>query len=288
MNAGYRYVVEIDFENFFDRVNHDRLMSKLSTRIRDKRVLRLIRSYLNAGIMENGLVIVPTEGTPQGGPLSPFLSNVVLDELDKELESRGHKFVRYADDSNVYVKSKRSGERVMRSISKFITKRLKLKVNESKSAVDIPQNRKFLGFTLTGGKNPNRQKIASESIKRFKAQVRRLTRRNWSIRHEERISLLSSYLTGWRGYFGYCETRSVLRDLDSWIRRRLRCIQWKQWKVYKRRKRELIKLGVSKDLAQSTAWSAKGPWMISHTPGVRIALNNKYFDTMGLPRLYLR
>ncbi len=209
----------------------------------------------------------------------------MLDELDRELEKRGHWFVRYGDDCNIYVGSQRAGERVMRSVSCFITRRLKLKVNQSKSAVDEPQNRKFLGFTFTGGKQPNRRKIAPESLQRFRAQVRRLTRRNRSISLEERVRRLAIYVRGWRGYFGYCETPSVLRDLDSWIRRRLRCVQWKQWKVYQRRKRELIKLGVNEDLAFITAWSAKGPWKLSHTPGVRIALTNGYFDLLGLPRL---
>ena len=285
LQAGYSWVVDFDLEKFFDRVNHDRLMSRLAVQIADRRVLKLIRAYLNAGIMEDGLVSIPTQGTPQGGPLSPFLSNVVLDELDRELEKRGHRFVRYGDDCNIYVRSQRAGERVMRSVSCFITGRLKLQVNQSKSAVDRPQNRKFLGFSFTGGKQPNRRKIAPESLQRFRAQVRRFTRRKRSISLEERVRQLAIYLRGWRGYFGYCETPSVLRDLDSWIRRRLRCVQWKQWKVYQRRKRELIKLGVNEDLAFITAWSAKGPWRLSHTPGVRIALTNGYFDLLGLPRL---
>lgn len=267
------------------RVNHDRLMSRLAGRIADQRVLKLIRAYLQAGILDHGLVYVPTEGTAQGGPLSPFLSNVVLDELDLELEQRGHRFVRYADDCNVYVKSQRAGERVMASLRRFIAGRLKLKVNETKSAVDLPQRRKFLGFTFTAGRFPRRRKIAPESIQRFRAKVRRLTRRNWSISLEDRVGRLARYLTGWRAYFGFCETPSVGRDLDSWIRHRLRCVQWKQWKVYRRRKAELIRLGVHPDLAHTTAWSAKGPWRISHTPGVRRALPNDYFDALGLPRL---
>lgn len=282
IQEGYCYVVDIDLEKFFDRVCHDRLMSRLATEVEDKRVLKLIRSYLQAGIMENGLVQVPTEGTPQGGPLSPLLSNIVLDELDKELESRGHRFVRYADDANIYVKSQRAGERVMESVSRFIAKRLKLKVNAAKSAVDEPRKRSFLGFTFTGGRQPNRRKIADKSLKRFKARVRQITRRNRGISLQDMINRLSVYLTGWIGYFGYCETPSIWRGLDSWIRHRLRCVQWKQWKVYKRRKSELIKLGVSEDLAQTTAFSSKGPWCLSQTPGVHIALNNGYFDSFGL------
>jgi RNA-directed DNA polymerase len=288
LQQGYEYVVDIDLERFFDRVCHDRLMSKLASRIADKRVLKLVRAYLQAGILEDGLVTVPTEGTPQGGPLSPFLSNVVLDELDKELEKRGHYFVRYADDANIYVKSERAGLRVMESVSHFLTQRLKLRVNRAKSAVDKPQHRKFLGFTFTGGKSPNRRKIAPGSLRRFKAKVRELTRRTWGISLEDRILRLSRYLVGWREYFGYCETPSVLRELDSWIRRRLRCVQWKQWKVYKRRKAALIRLGVNEELAATTAWSAKGPWRTCHTPGVQIALPTAYFDTLGLPRLESR
>lgn len=285
LRSGYGIVVDLDLEAFFDRVHHDRLMSRLAEDIADKRVLKLIRAYLKAGILENGLVHVPTEGTPQGGPLSPYLSNVVLDELDKELERRGHRFVRYGDDCNVYVKTRRAGERVKASLTRFITRRLKLRVNEAKSAVDVPQKRSFLGFAFTAGRAPNRRKIAPESLRRFKARIRQLTRRNWSISREERVRRLKTYLVGWRGYFGFCETPTVLRDLDSWIRHRLRCVQWKQWKVYRRRKAELIRLGVDPGLAHTTAWSAKGPWRVSHTPGVLIALDNGYFDALGLPRL---
>lgn len=285
VKAGYGIVVDLDLEKFFDRVNHDRLLSRLAQEIGDKRVLKLIRAYLNAGILRYGLVSAPTEGTPQGSPLSPFLSNVVLDELDEELERRGHRFVRYADDCNIYVRSRRAGERVRASVSRFVSQRLRLRVNREKSAVDVPQKRKFLSFTFTGGRTPNRRKIAPESIQRFRSRVRRLTRRNRGISLEQRVDELSRYLRGWIGYFGYCETSSVLRDLDSWIRRRLRCVQWKQWKVYKRRKAELIRLGVRAELAHTSAWSAKGPWALSHTPGVRIALNNDYFDRLGLPRL---
>lgn len=285
VTAGYGMVVDLDLEAFFDRVNHDRLMSRLALRTADKRVLKLVRRYLQAGILEQGLIRVPEEGTPQGGPLSPFLSNVVLDEWDKELERRGHRFVRYGDDCNIYVKSRRAGERVKASLTRFIADRLKLKVNEAKSAVDAPHRRKFLGFTFTGGRYPNRRKIAPESLRRFRVQVRQLTRRNRSLRQAERVRWLRTYLLGWRGYFGFCETPSVLRDLDSWIRHRLRCVQWKQWKTYRRRKAELIRLGVGEVLAHRTAWSAKGPWRISHTPGVRIALSNGYFDALGLPRL---
>ena len=282
---GYSYVVDIDLEHFFDRVCHDRLMSRLAQHIADKRMLKLLRAYLRAGILENGLTTFPTEGTPQGSPLSPFLSNVVLDELDKELEARGHRFCRYADDSNIYVRSARAGARVLASISRFITQRLKLAVNWSKSAVDRPWNRSFLGFSFTGGQRPKRRKIAPKALARFKARVKALTRRNQGRSLQQVIRVLSRYLRGWIGYFGLCQTPAVLRDLDSWIRHRLRCLQWKHWKVYHRRKAELIKRGITPKLAHTTAWSAKGPWRISHTPGVRMALNNHAFDQMGLVSL---
>ncbi len=285
IEQGYNFVVDIDLEKFFDRVCHDRLMSRLADRIADKRLLKLIRAFLKAGILEDGVVTVPEEGTPQGSPLSPFLSNVVLDELDKELEARGHRFCRYADDCNIYVRSIRAGERVMASISRFITGRLKLKVNESKSAVDRPQNRRFLGFSFTAGRLANRRKLAPKSLTRFKARVRELTRRSQGRSLGQVIATLSAYLRGWREYFGFCQTSSVLRDLDSWIRHRLRCLQWKQWKTYRRRKAALIKRGINPKLAHTTAWSSKGPWRVSDTPGVRMALPNRSFDRMGLIRL---
>ena len=286
LEEGYTWVVDIDLEKFFDRVNHDRLMSTLEKEIEDKRALKLIRGFLNAGEMENGMVSPSEEGTPQGGPLSPLLSNIVLNELDRELERRGHKFARYADDCNIYVRSERAGDRIMRSISGFIARKLKLKVNELKSAVGRPQKRKFLGFSFTGDyKAPNRRKIAPKSLEKFKKRVRQLTNRNHSLSIEKRVENLSRYLRGWKGYFGFCQTPNVLRALDSWIRRRLRSVLWKQWKVYKRRKAELMKRGVSRHQAQTTAWSSKGPWTMAHTPGVRIALPNSFFDSLGLTRL---
>jgi RNA-directed DNA polymerase len=260
-------------------------MSRLAERIPDKRLPKLIRRFLQTGILADGLVTAPEAGTPQGSPLSPFLSNVVLDELDKELEARGHRFCRYADDSNIYVRSLRAGERVIASISRFITERLKLKVNESKSAVDRPENRSFLGFSFTGGRSAKRRKMAPKALARFKARVKALTRRNQGRSLSQVITTLNQYLRGWIGYFGFCQTPKVLRDLDSWIRHRLRCLQWKQWKLYRRRKAELIKRGIRPELAHTTAFSAKGPWRISHTPGVRMALNNQFFDQMGLMRL---
>jgi len=284
ITEGYGYTVDIDLEKFFDRVNHDMLMGRIAKRVEDKRVLKLIRAFLNAGVMENGLVNPSEEGTPQGGPLSPLLSNLMLDDLDKELERRGLRFVRYADDCNIYVRSLRAGERVMQSITRFITGKLKLKVNESKSAVARPAERKFLGFSFTSGKQPKRR-IAPKSLLRFKKRIRELTKRNRGVSLERMVEQLRLYLTGWRGYFGYCETPSVLRSLDSWIRRRLRCFQWKQWKRGKTRFAELRKRGVGKDLAAQTAGSSHGPWHLSRSPALSIALPGAYLDSLGLPRL---
>jgi len=281
---GYGWVVDLDLEKFFDRVNHDKLMAKLAQRISDKRLLRLIRAFLRAGVMEGGLVSPVDEGTPQGGPLSPLLSNIALDELDRELERRGHRFVRYADDSNIYVRSQRAGERVMKSVSAFITKKLKLKVNEQKSAVSQPSKRKFLGFSFTWHREPKRR-IAPKAIARFKQQVRELTRRTRGVRVETMVAQLSRYLTGWRGYFRFCQTPTVLRKLEEWTRRRLRSVIWKQWKQSRVRFAELTKRGVGKDLAAQTAGSAHGPWRLSNSPALTIALPNAYFVSLGLTPL---
>jgi len=281
---GYGWVVDLDLEKFFDRVNHDKLMAKLARRISDKRLLKLIRAFLGAGVMEGGLVSPVDEGTPQGGPLSPLLSNIVLDELDRELERRGHRFVRYADDCNIYVRSQRAGERVMKSISEFITKKLKLKVNEQKSAVARPSKRKFLSFSFSGSSEVKRR-IAPKAIARFKERVRELTRRTRGVKVETMVAQLSRYLLGWRGYFGFCQTPSTLRSLESWVRRRLRCVVWKQWKRGKVRFVELCKRGVSRDLAAKTAGSAHGPWRLSNAPALSIALPNAYFAALGLTPL---
>jgi RNA-directed DNA polymerase len=281
---GYGTVVDIDLEKFFDRVNHDRLMSRIAKRVADKRVLTLIRAYLNAGVMENGLVSPTEEGTPQGGPLSPLLSNIVLDDLDRELEKRGHRFVRYADDANIYVKSERAGQRVMERITSFIEKRLKLTVNRTKSAVAQPKERQFLGFSFTGGKDCKRR-IAPRALARFKKRVRKLTNRNRGRSMEKVVETLSPYLNGWGGYFGFCQTRSVLQDLDSWIRRRLRCVIWKQWKTPRRRIAELSRQGVHGNDAVSTAMSSHGPWRLSHSKAAQVALPTMYFHALGLPRL---
>ncbi len=284
---GNRYVVDIDLEKFFDRVNHDRLMSRLAMQEKDKRLLKLIRGFLNAGVLENGLVSPNTEGTPQGGPLSPLLSNIVLDELDRELERRGHRFCRYADDCNIYVGSERAGQRVMQSIGRFITNKLKLKVNDSKSAVSRPQKRKFLGFSFTGGREIKRR-FAPASLQRFKERVRELTRRSRGVNLEGAIEELNRYLQGWSGYYGYVQTPSVMRGLDSWIRRRLRQLAWAQWKTGRRRFQALRKLGVSPELAKSTAGSNHGPWRVSLSPGLHRGLSDAYFRSLELVSLHAR
>jgi RNA-directed DNA polymerase len=281
---GYRWVVDIDLEKFFDRVNHDKLMGRIAQRVSDKRLLKLIRAFLNAGVMENGLVSPTDEGAPQGGPLSPLLSNLVLDDLDTELERRGHRFVRYADDSNIYVRSERAGHRVMASVSEFITKKLKLKVNRDKSAVGRPWERKFLGFRLTSSLKPKRS-IALQARQRFKERVREITRRTRGVSLERMIEDLSRYLRGWRGYFGFCETPSVLETFDSWIRRRLRSVVWKRWKRGRKRFAELRVRGVNQDLAAQTVGSPHGPWRLARSPALSIALPNAYFNTLRLPSL---
>jgi RNA-directed DNA polymerase len=281
---GYGWVVDLDLEKFFDRVNHDKLMGQIAKRVRDKRLLKLIRAFLNAGVMEDGLVSPSVEGTPQGGPLSPLPSNLVLDEFDRELEARGHRFARYADDCNIYVRSERAGQRVMESVKRFIVTRLKLKVNEAKSAVAKPQERKFLGFSLTSGEKPKR-KIAPKAIDRFKERVREITLRSRGVSMEQMIQALARYLVGWRGYFGFCETPGVLKDLDSWIRRRVRCAFWQQWKTSRKRYEALVRLGVGTSLAHSTAGSNHGPWYLSRSQALSFALTNARLKSLGLPSL---
>jgi RNA-directed DNA polymerase len=279
--SGYGVVVDLDVEKFFDRVNHDILMGLVAKRVADKCLLKLIRGFLTAGVLEGGLVGPTEEGTPQGGPLSPLLSNLMLDVLDQELEKRGHRFVRYADDCNIYVRSQQAGERVMAGIERFLAKRLKLKVNRAKSAVAKPSARKFLGFSFTGGREP-RRRIAPKAIDRFKAKVRVLTRRTRGDSLKQIIEELSVYLIGWRGYFGFCQTPSVLRALDQWTRRRLRAIAWKQWKRGPKRFAELRRHGVGRDLAAQTAGSPHGPWRLSNSPALTIALPTAALQSLGL------
>jgi RNA-directed DNA polymerase len=285
--AGYRWVVDLDLEKFFDRVNHDRLMAKIAAQVSDKRLLKLIRAFLTAGVLENGLVSPVDEGTPQGGPLSPLLSNIVLDEFDRELERRGLRFARYADDCNIYVRSRRAGERVMSSITRFLTTKLKLQVNEQKSAVARPWERKFLGFSFTNRRTPKRR-IAPQAIGRFKERVRAITRRTRGVSVERMAAELTQYLRGWLGYFGKCETPGVLHGLEQWTRRRLRSVIWKQWKRGKVRFAELSQRGVGKDLAAQSAGSAHGPWRLAKSPALSFALPNAYFDSLGIPRLTVR
>ncbi|MEK4223122.1 group II intron reverse transcriptase/maturase [Bacillus sp. FSL W8-0116] len=284
---GYRWVVDMDLEKFFDRVNHDRLMSTLAKTIKEKPLLKLIRKYLQAGVMINGVVSRTEEGTPQGGPLSPLLSNIVLDELDKELEKRGHKFVRYADDCNIYVKSKRAGERTMASVKRFIEGKLRLKVNEKKSAVDRPWKRKFLGFSFTPSKEP-KVRIAKQSLKRMKKKVREITSRKIPYPMEYWIKKLNQYLLGWCGYFALADTKSIFEDLDGWIRRRLRMCLWKNWKTSKTRIRNLIKLGVPEWKAYEWGNSRKGYWRISKSPILHRSLGNSYWSNQGLKSLQKR
>ncbi len=284
VGSGLQYVVDMDLEKFFDRVNHDVLMGQIAKRTKDKRVLKTIRAYLTAGIMADGLVQARDEGTPQGGPLSPLLSNVMLDVLDKELERRGHRFVRYADDSNIYVASERAGKRVMQSITSFLTRKLKLKVNTEKSAVDKPQRRKFLGFSFTYDAKPKRR-IAPQALTRMKKRVREITRNRKGRSLEHVATELKRYLTGWRGYFAFCETPSTLEKLDQWIRRRLRRLIWQQWKRGKRRYKELRKRNVEHDLAAQTAGSPHGAWRLSHSPALNTAFPNRYFVALGIPTL---
>jgi RNA-directed DNA polymerase len=284
--AGHRWVVDVDLEKFFDRVNHDLLMGLVAERVADKRVRKLIRGYLTAGVLADGLVGPTDEGTPQGGPLSPLLSNLMLDGLDKELERRGHCFVRYADDCNIYVHSRRAGERVMASVERFLTRRLKLKVNTAKSAVARPEARKFLGFSFTRDAEP-RRRIAPQALARFTSRVRALTRRTAGVNLHQAIDRLSTYLTGWRGYFGFCQTPEQLRNLEGWVRRRLRCLAWAQWRTGRRRYTALRQYGIGPSLAATATAAAHrhGPWRLSRHPVLQAALSNAFFAASGLPTL---
>ena len=287
ITEGNRWVVDIDLEKFFDKVNHDKLMGQLTKRIEDKRLLKLIHKYLKTGIMINGVVMNSEEGTPQGGPLSPLLSNIVLDELDKELEKRGHKFVRYADDCNIYVKTPKAGNRVMKSVTSFIEGKLKLKVNTNKSAVDRPWKRKFLGFSFTHHQAP-KVRIAKASINRMKDKIRDITSRSKPYSMEERIQKLNQYLTGWCGYFALADTPSVFKDLESWIRRRLRMCMWKDWKKPSTKVRKLIGLSIPKGKAYEWGNSRKSYWRISKSPVLHRALGNSYWSSQGLKSLVAR
>jgi RNA-directed DNA polymerase len=281
---GYDWVVDLDLEKFFDRVNHDRLMARLAQRVEDPRLRRLIRAFLNAGVMENGLVSPSVDGTPQGGPLSPLLSNLVLDDLDRELARRGLRFVRYADDCNIYVRSERAGHRVMDRVTRFLATRLRLAVNASKSAVARPQERTFLGFTFTAGPTVARA-IAPKAVRRFKTTVREITRRAKGVSLETTIAALAPYMRGWRNYFGFCETPEALVYLTRWVRLRLRAALWRQWRTPRRRRAARLALGVRPRLAEHTAGSGLGPWYLARAKALSVGLSNAYFDSLGLPRL---
>jgi RNA-directed DNA polymerase len=287
VQAGYEWVVDIDLEKFFDRVNHDMLMARVARVVKDKRVLKLIRAYLNSGVMVNGVVLDTEEGTPQGGPLSPLLSNIMLDDLDKELEKRGHKFVRYADDCNVCVKTQRAGERVMESVKAFLEKKLKLKVNPKKSKVDRATRMKFLGFSFFKRNGEVLIRIANRSKERFEEKLRRLTKRTRSGKLEDLIQEINRYTMGWVGYYRLANTPSVYEELDKWIRRRLRQMIWKRWKRGKTRYRELVKRGVPRERAGLGA-VGKSPWHMSKSPVVNEALSNAYLRNSGLKSIKSR
>jgi RNA-directed DNA polymerase len=282
--SGRRWVVDIDLEQFFDRVNHDILMSRIARKIKDKRLLRIIRKYLQSGMIQDGLASQRVAGTPQGSPLSPLLSNILLDDLDKELEKRGHKFCRYADDCNIYVGSKAAGERVLERITRFLERKLRLTVNLTKSAVDRPWKRRFLGYSMTQAKTV-RLKPSPTNIQRLKGSVREVIRRGRGRRLDRVIDELSMKLRGWGNYFKLAEVKVVFEDLDRWIRRKLRNIIWRQWKNPRTRYRELKSRGISEDLAKRTASSGRAPWFASGTKAMNFAFPKKFFDNLGLVSL---
>lgn len=287
VEAGYGWVVDLDLEKFFDRVNHDVLMGRLAKRIGDKRVLSLIKRYLHAGVLLDGVVVERPEGTPQGGPLSPLLANILLDEFDRELTRRGHRFVRYADDCDIFVQSQHAGERVMASVTRFLERKLRLKVNQAKSAVARPRERTFLGFRVRAGKEV-RIGIAPESVKRAKVTIRRLTKRNRGVSLVHLLGELGTFTDGWVGYFWYARTPSVFQELDQWLRRRLRCYQWKLWKRPWTRARELRKAGVGPWLAFGTAFDGPGLWRAAGSPALTRALPNLKLKALGYHSLYER
>ena len=282
--SGRRWTVDMDLEKFFDRVNHDLLMSRVARKVKDKRVLKLIRRYLQAGVMSDGIISQRIEGTPQGGPLSPLLSNILLDDLDKELERRGHRFCRYADDCTIYVQSRRAGERVLASLTRFVETRLKLKVNTEKSAVDRPWNRKFLGYSMTIHRHPL-LKVAPESLQRFKDKIRVLCRRGRGRNLRRFIDELKPVLRGWANYFRLAEVRGVFEKLDRWIRRKLRCILWRQWKRPRTRVKKLMQRGLDHERAQRSAYNGRGPWWNAGAWHMKQAFINNYFERQGLVSL---
>ena len=282
IQEGYEWVVDIDLEKFFDKVNHDILMSRVARKVKDKKILLLIRRFLQAGVMENGLIQPTEEGTPQGGPLSPLLSNIMLDDFDKELEKRNLRFARYADDCNIYVKSEKAGKRVMESITRFLTENLKLKVNQQKSAVAQPWDRKFLGFTFRKDKEPGKIAVHESRVKRLKDKIRGLTKKLRGSKLQDSIKKLIMPITrGWANYFKIAEERGIFESIDGWIRRKLRGILWRQWKKPLTRTKKLMGLGISKTTARKNAYSSKGPWRMAKTACMHRAIGNEYIKSMG-------
>jgi len=281
VSAGNRFVVDLDLEKFFDRVNHDVLMARVAGKVKDKRVLRVIRRYLQAGLMMGGLTTARSEGAPQGGPLSPTLSNILLDDLDKELESRGHCFCRYADDCNIYVKSRRAGERVMASVTRFLADRLRLKVNAAKSAVDRPWNRSFLGYSMTSHMKP-RLKVAAKSVGRFCDKLRATFRRGRGQSIGRTIDTLAPILRGWINYFQLAQVKGTFEDLDGWLRRKLRCILWRQWKRPRTRLKKLMARGLDGERARRSASNGRGPWWNAGASHMNAAYRASFFNDLGL------
>lgn len=284
IREGRRWVVDLDLEKFFDRVNHDILMSRIARKVKDARVLKLIRRYLEAGMMSEGIVSARTEGTPQGGPLSPLLSNILLTDLDRELERRGHRFCRYADDCNIYVKSEAAGQHAMASITGYLEKKLKLRVNLGKSAVARPWQRKFLGYSVTGHKQARLQ-IADSSVKRLKDRAREIVVGNASRNLDKTIAALNPVLRGWVSYFRLTEVKGVLQELDGWIRRKLRCLLWRQWKRPATRNKRLQARGLDETRAWKSASNGRGPWWNAGASHMNAAYPKRFFDVLGLVSL---
>ena len=288
IEQGYKWVVDIDLAKYFDTVNHDKLMALVAREIKDKRVLKLIRLFLQSGVMINGIVMETEEGCPQGSPISPLLGNIMLNELDKELERRGHKFCRYADDCNIYVRSRKAGERVMKSITKYLEDKLKLKVNKEKSAVDMPWRRKFLGFTFYQWYGKIGIRVHEKSVAKFKNKIKEITKRSngWSMEH--RLLKLRQLIIGWTNYFKIADMKQLAKALDEWIRRRIRMCFWKQWKKIKTKYDNLRKLGATKEKAWEHANTRKCYWRISNSPILSTTLTNSYLEKLGYTSIYKR